>query len=198
MLIRSLVLVVLVLVCFVPVPAGAGGSTIGVFFDEGGNLPLGDPPLFTIDNQFYVVGSSIQDEQIAGFEFDLLIDPTILTFGTPTIRLPGTPINVGDGPNEFIVGLGTCAPAAGPTVLVEYQYGVFTPGAADLTICMIAATPSSFVPSVPGYLGCDSNLHPFGVQSFCNSYGDGCAVVYSSGCWVLVQQSSWGSVKARF
>ncbi len=176
-------------------------NDVVVSFDQLGTQTTGNPPVFTTTNNFFIVASNVDGGVgIAGFEFDLFIDPNILTFGVPVIVPPGSPINVGDGPNELIVGLGNCAPSAGEIVLVQFTYGVFTPGLENLLICLLPATPSSFAPAVPGFLTCDSGLIPFGVGAQSDTYGGGCAVVYESAGEppVATIQDSFGSVKGRF
>ncbi len=179
--------------------AQAEPNDIAVTFDLAGTVTTADPAPFTTTNLFYVVGFDHDNAEVSGFEFELLVDPVILTFGVPVILPPGSPINVGDGANELIVGLGNCAPGGGATALAQWTYGVFTPGAADLTICLIASSPSSFNPAVPGYLRCDGGLVPYGLGAQSATYGDGCAVVYATGeAPVATTMESFGAVKGRF
>ncbi len=173
-------------------------GTIGVYFDTAGTVTLASPPLLTTDNEFYVVVNGVPEGELKGFEFDLLIDPNILVFGVPRIVV-GPPLPVFSGPYEFIVGLQRCSPAAGPTVLVEFTYGIFsTESISDLELCLFEASPSSFSPPVPGYLTCDGALEPFfTVPSACPGLAESCAVVYPT-CAVATSSDSWGSVKGRF
>ncbi len=189
-------------VCALATSAFADAGDLGVSFDQAGTTTNAAPPVFTTTNLFYVVAEDANGGTgIAGFEFDLIVDPNILTFGVPVILPAGSPINVGDGPNELIVGLGNCAQSAGVTPLVQWTYGVFAPGLSDLLICIVAASPSSFAPAVPGYLGCDSSLNSAGARNNGGgSYPDGCGVVYASdpGNPIATSHDSFGAVKGRF
>ncbi len=170
----------------------------GVFFDRDGTLTTANPPLFTTDNTFYFVAHSLVDDQIAGYDFGLDVDPTILTFGVPIIGF-GQPINTGGGPNCFLADLGGCFAAPSPAVLVEYTYGILTPTQPqDLWICLRPSSFSGFLPPTPGYLKCDQEREPFvSVESACSGVPQGCAIVYPS-CVVGSSRDSWGSIKGRF
>ncbi len=174
-------------------------GTVGVFFDTGATTNVGAPPLFTTNNEFYLIAQEIYGDELRGFELQISIDPAVLTFGVPTIPL-GTPLGPGGtNPYEFIVGFGMCVPAVSPAVLVRYTYGIFqSPPPGDLEICIYGASPSSFDPPVPGYLMCDLSLEPFVLlPSPCPGQTPGCGVIFPT-CTVSAETESWGSIKGRF
>ncbi len=174
-------------------------GTIGVYFDPEATMTVATPPLFTTQEKMYFAVNGIPEGEILGFEFDSRIDPHILLFGFPGIPIGSPQCCTDIGPFEFIVSLSQCAPASGPTVLVEWNFGIFAPEhASDMEICLLEASPSSFSPPVPGYLTCDSELRTLStVPSPCPEIPPGCAVLYPT-CTVATESESWGTVRSRF
>ncbi len=199
-IIRLLGFALLTLVAMMEFPVVAvAESTVGVYFDTEAVSVFESPPMFTTTNEFYIVANDLVNDELKGMEIGILIDPTILTFGSPPIIPPGGWLSSSDNPSEIVVGLWMgCSPAGNPAPLVQYTYGIFSQGVSDLTICLRGVTPSSFPSGLPGYLTCDSELEPFTLAPPpSDDYPSACAVVYPT-ITVPTSVESWGSVKGRF
>jgi hypothetical protein len=166
---------------------------IGLFFDVSGTQTFAtiNPG---IPFWVYVVAFDTPGG-IAGWEGSMQRDPSLL-LGSE-ILTPGA-LNVGTSEN-WIVGLSSCLPGAGPTVLVTLSYIVFTP-VFDVLFCFTPSTPSSFGGVAPGWLDCGGSLIPFGVAANGQGvYPDGCAVGNATGLEpVATDQESWGALKALY
>ena len=176
----------------------ADPGDIGVFFDPGGTATTACWASFTQTNNFYVVAFDVPGD-LRGYEFGLVIDPTIIIFGSAMIAGPA-PINVGSAPNNWIVGTGGCVNGAGAVTLVQFTAGYFVSPVTDLLICLLPSTPSSFAPATPGWLACDDSLIPFGVALNGEpDYPNGCAVLCPSAePPVPVPGASVGTLKAAY
>ena len=170
----------------------------GLTFDLGFSQPSADPPRFTQDNKLYVLGYNLSPE-VCGYEFGLVIDPNMIIFGSQA-EPAATSINLGPAPTNWIVGTGGNYTGTGNVLLVTLTWGTFNATATDMTVCMTPATPSSFVPPVPGWLECGTDLLiPAGTGNSSVAYGDGCAVAYPTlEPPVGADTTSWGAVKSQF
>ena len=170
----------------------------GIFFDAAGTMSATTVAPFTPFN-IYAMGFDL-DGEVKGYEFGAAIDPrlTILS-STPN---PPTALNLGLAPANWIVGTGACLTDTPGEwfVMVTWSGMVLDGTATDLTLCITASDPSSFVPAVPGYLQCDATLIPFGVaQNGGGFYPDGCGVVNNTMQEpVGITEASWGAVKAQY
>lgn len=174
---------------------------LGVYFDQDGAVCSTSVAPFVTTHQFFALGVELGD--IAGYEFGLTIDPSLIIFSSADATNPGNSINVGTPPSMWIVGIGTCLPGTPVATLVQFTYGYFTGGLTDMTICLGPATPTSFDPPAPGYLDCIGQIFPSGVATFPGDYPAGCAVVNPTGTLlceppVANDASTWGALKAAY
>jgi len=93
-----------------------------------------------------------------GYEFEVLHDPRILVL--QRTANPTTYLDVGPGPDNWIVGTGACIQGPGPFVMVEYTCWLTEP-AIDVFIDVGPSSPSSFGGTAPGYVDCSSTIYPF-------------------------------------
>lgn len=193
-------LVILALVTLVATSAFAQPepADMGVFFDQAGTTTTACWPAFTTTNHFYAVAFDMPGD-MAGYEFGLTIDPTIIIFAS-VMAAGAAPINVGTAPSNWIVGTGNCVSGVGPVVLVDFTAGFFVSPVADLLICVTPSSPASLFPPVPAYLTCASDILPFGVaESGSPDYPDGCGVICPTGeAPVATDTTSWGSLKGAY
>jgi hypothetical protein len=184
-----------------PATAQVGARDIGVYFDENGTLCTVNAPPFVNTHEFWVLGFDL-DGGVLGYELGLNIDPRIVVFSS-LMDQPGTPINIGQPPSNWIVGTGACFDGEGIFSLLKFVWGYYDAAAVNMQICLGPSTPSSFVPVSPGYLQCDDSLVPFGLAHYPGDYAEGCSVVNPTGTLlceppVATETSSWGAVKANF
>jgi hypothetical protein len=182
-----------------------------VSFDEIGNKLCTVATPFVTDNHFWVVTWDIQND-LAGFEFQLTADPSVVVFSAGVPLDPGGDCSLnGTFPFEWICGLGRCLDGAGLIPLVQFTYGVFDTAADARLICQGPSTPSSFDPPVPGYLTCLWDFVPFTPHpSGGVAMPDGCGMLYAGSApptfevetcsfeGLLTEAESWGSVKSMF
>lgn len=177
--------------------AQAEAGDVGIYADPAGSQSTIVPAPFT-PFLIYVIGSDLPGD-VAGYEFTVTIpDPTLLVIGT--VLNPATAVNIGAGTN-FIVGTGSCLPAAGQLSLVTLTIFPQAPAYVDVAVCLAPSTPASLTPAVPAYLTCDSQITRMGVaQNGEGVYPDGCLIVGPTvvGPPVATEASSFGEIKARF
>ena len=185
----------------VPAHAQTFPRDVGVYFDPNGDVCTVDPLPFTFDLEFWVLAFDL-DGGIEAYEFGLDIDPRITVLSSSMVHA-GNPINVGQAPADWIVGIGACLDGSGVFPLVEYTWGYVDPGATDMTICLRASSPSSFVPPLPGYLQCTGSLVTFGYSSFPGDYPPGCSVAKPTGTLlceppVTTAATTWSALKTSY
>jgi len=170
---------------------------VGIFGDAAGTqttLTLGQFQPFTA----YVVGFGL-DGTVKGFEVKVTVPPQITV--TANVLAGPAPINLGDEPNEFIVGTGACIEGTPQLTLVTMSCGLFVPAPVpnDLAMVLGGTTPSSFG-GPPGYVQCDNTLVAFGAATNGGpDYPDAALIVNPTGIApVAVEESSFGAVKAQF
>jgi len=119
---------------------------------------------------------------------------------------PGSALNVGSAPTNFIVGLGLEVNAGSRYTLVTFSLGYFAgPTATELEVCLGPASPSTAeFNGGPGYATCGDVLIPLVLlQPATANYGEGCAIVNpvnTDDCAIglATTEASFGEVKARF
>ena len=179
--------------------ARAGGGCppsegIGVFFDANGQTTTASQVGF-VPQPFYIIAT--KSGPISGWETQVTFsDNTVIVletnFNPPTI------VNVGSVDNH-IVGLGGCFGGESESyVLVQYQV-IWLSTLVDGLICLEGSTPSSFSPSGPGYLSCNSNLVAAPLANIGGGYyPNGCAVLNPTVYIIATEETSWGSLKSSF
>lgn len=192
-----------VLICGLATSAAgqAGTRDIGVYFDENGTYCTVNAPPFDNTLGFWVLGFDL-DGGVLGYEVGLTIDPRIVIFAS-LMDQPGSPINVGQAPDNWIVGTGACFDGEGIFSILRFTYGYYDAAAVDMQICLGPSSPSSFSPATAGYLQCDDSLVPFGLVTYPGDYPTGCSVVNPTGALLCeppvgVESTSWGALKVGY
>ncbi len=145
--------------------------TIGVFLDQNATSISGNPPLFTVDNHFYVLALDVPDG-MSGYRLEVVADPTVLLLNRTYIG-QRSPLAI-YLPDEWVVSLGNCLNGVGATTLIDYQYGIFTPSVSDILICVSPLGSEA----APVYIDCDDQEHAFSPTDGQGVAPDACALLY--------------------
>jgi hypothetical protein len=177
--------------------AQAEPGDLGIFADAEGTQTTLDVNPF-VDFSVYAVAFDLPDfnayELSVGGIGDLgLIVRDEFLFGP-------APLNVGSGPQNYIVGTGACVEQAGPLALVEIVLLATDPVPSDSPICVGVSDPFTLDDPLPAYNTCGNVVTAFGVATNGGQdYPDGCLILNATGdAPVDNETSSFGEVKARF
>ena len=156
----------------------AHASQLGLYFDSAGRSDSRDVAAFEVFT-FYVIASDVSSD-ISGYEFGIAFDSqlSILSAASPRVV-----VNVADGIQNWVVGIGGCVSASSGLVLVQYS-AMFQVEVANFRIFLRGADVSSSS-GAPAYLPC-------GVGAQRESFDD---LVHAT---VNLKPESWGSLKERY
>ena len=177
-------------------PAQGDPYDAGVFGDPLGTATTLEVGAFSPFNA-YVVAFELNG-LVKGFEVRIVVPPTITVTGS--VLAGPAPINLGDEPNEFIVGTGGCIEGTPRIVLLQLNCGLFVPDPVptDLALVLQGTSPSSFG-GPPGYVQCDNVLVSFTPASIHPVYPSGALIINpTQEDPIAVEASSFGAVKSRF
>ncbi len=122
--------------------------------------PQGPPPAGGLGAtfNFYALLANM-DLPVDGYEFALDIPPCLLVLDTQFITPGASPVGVGQGSDNWIVGLGFCV-FLDVIPLLQYTAVYFDPACRNESVSIMESTPASLSPPVPAYLDCAGDIRP--------------------------------------
>lgn len=180
--------------------AGWASDNVGIYFDAAATNNCDNAGVGIV--HLYAVATGIQTQSIGGFEFKLTANGG-LPYEPLNVAIPGDGIDLGNRPNEFIVGYGfPIAVSGGVAVLMEFDMYL-----TDASVASEIFLSEIYYPSKPNSLSCGAYLDGADLEVILNLFpstgdpigGSSPAVCTINGqCVVDGEDASWGEIKSLF